>query len=70
MWIEILLVLCLTGVGGSVTPHAGVWIEIEDPLKAFIMFWVTPHAGVWIEIPSSLDASRVSARHPPRGGVD
>ena len=34
---------------GSVTPHAGVWIE-TILLQAFVtLSTVTPHAGVWIE---------------------
>ena len=36
----------------TVTPHAGVWIEIFIVAAIFSHMWVTPHAGVWIEINS------------------
>ena len=34
----------------SVTPHAGVWIEIRKTCGYFQKVKVTPHTGVWIEI--------------------
>ena len=34
----------------SVTPHAGVWIEIYDGVAPYVLATVTPHAGVRIEI--------------------
>ena len=33
-----------------VTPLAGVWIEINDPIKMHLLRMVTPLAGVWIEM--------------------
>ena len=42
-------------VGQSVTPLAGVWIEIVTLLLPVTNIGVTPLAGVWIEI--SLAAS-------------
>ena len=40
-------------VDASVTPFAGVWIEIPMLLAAFQTSTVTPFAGVWIEIVSA-----------------
>ena len=34
----------------SVTPFAGVWIEIAPSLQRNQETFVTPFAGVWIEI--------------------
>ena len=34
----------------TVTPYAGVWIEICVYLLAYSILAVTPYAGVWIEI--------------------
>ena len=34
----------------SVTPRAGVWIEIGKQKQYCSIFYVTPRAGVWIEI--------------------
>ena len=34
----------------SVTPYAGVWIEITRLCSHCIQIAVTPYAGVWIEI--------------------
>ena len=42
--------LSLTTVWVSVTPHAGVWIEITVTLTSRGGWPVTPHAGVWIEM--------------------
>jgi len=33
-----------------VTPHAGVWIEIQYAASVASSLKVTPHAGVWIEM--------------------
>ena len=35
----------------SVTPLAGVWVEILDPASFCAFPAVTPLAGVWVEIP-------------------
>ena len=37
-------------VCNGVTPHAGVWIEMDSPSCSMLALAVTPHAGVWIEI--------------------
>ncbi len=34
----------------TVTPHAGVWIEMIRLGGFPVAICVTPHAGVWIEI--------------------
>ena len=34
----------------AVTPLAGVWIEIREPVGETLVRDVTPLAGVWIEI--------------------
>ena len=34
----------------TVTPHAGVWIEMDKQREREELKKVTPHAGVWIEI--------------------
>ena len=34
----------------TVTPYAGVWIEIDKYHEDIVSFQVTPYAGVWIEI--------------------
>ena len=34
----------------SVTPFAGVWIEIDTNIEKMYDLFVTPFAGVWIEI--------------------
>ena len=34
----------------SVTPYAGVWIEIGTIFDLCFVICVTPYAGVWIEI--------------------
>ena len=34
----------------SVTPYAGVWIEIFNVIRNSRPVYVTPYAGVWIEI--------------------
>ena len=39
----------------KVTPHVGVWIEIEILGHSKPSTTVTPHVGVWIEIVSVLD---------------
>ena len=54
----------------TVTPHAGVWIEIPPAAFELVKIAVTPHAGVWIEIPPACPARKRVKRHPPRGGVD
>ena len=56
--------------GEKVTPHAGVWIEIDLYTTRSKRADVTPHAGVWIEIWDSWACPPRRASHPPRGGVD
>ena len=34
----------------TVTPLAGVWVEISSTPLSSIDTWVTPLAGVWVEI--------------------
>ena len=52
MWIEIIKRSCSSGLLSSVTPLAGVWIEIVQNVPEHIVKGVTPFAGVWIEITS------------------
>ena len=40
----------------SVTPRAGVWIEIVHIWPQVVVVKVTPRAGVWIEIRPSVPA--------------
>ena len=40
----------MIGKGITVTPLAGVWIEITETENLRILESVTPLAGVWIEI--------------------
>ena len=54
----------------TVTPHAGVWIEILAGEYGDRTMRVTPHAGVWIEIRRPCGSGERKRRHPPRGGVD
>ena len=42
----------------SVTPYAGVWIEISLYALQYIPVQVTPYAGVWIEIESLISRSK------------
>ena len=42
--------LCALDISGSVTPHVGVWIEIDASCSWQQYYAVTPHVGVWIEI--------------------
>ena len=51
-----------------VTPHAGVWIEIQSPLHIAQAHQVTPHAGVWIEILKAV-FTRSSILVTPHAGV-
>ncbi len=32
-----------------VAPHAGAWIETNNPAQLLAMLCVAPHAGAWIE---------------------
>ena len=52
----------------SVTPRAGVWIEISTLNLPFLMSCVTPRAGVWIEIPL-FPSEAWNGRVTPRAGV-
>ena len=49
MWIEI-YILRDPGSENTVTPLAGVWIEIDKVIGEIRAICVTPLAGVWIEI--------------------
>ena len=53
MWIEIAYVEELAAKYDTVTPLAGVWIEIAKIMNTVMTLLVTPLAGVWIEIWSS-----------------
>ena len=50
----------------SVTPFAGVWIEIDIYLLPSDSPPVTPFAGVWIEMLNALLISRVDLSLPSR----
>ena len=53
----------------SVTPYAGVWIEIKLTSIVFpVKSGVTPYAGVWIEI-SKVDNKPMSGSVTPYAGV-
>ncbi len=68
MWIEIARIRRLKAAL-SVTPLAGVWIEISKIfLKIYLTLEVTPLAGVWIEIAASA-ASRPAPMVTPLAGV-
>ncbi len=55
----------------SVTPLAGVWIEIEfEGMSEEEKEEVTPLAGVWIEILTPFSATSLINCHSPRGSVD
>ena len=55
-------------VSVSVTPLAGVWIEILIIQKAKNTFFVTPLAGVWIEIITTVSSVKLH-RVTPLAGV-
>ena len=42
----------------TVTPLAGVWIEIKMHVRYDMYFLVTPLAGVWIEIAPAEPANK------------
>ena len=50
MWIEIPAYQIRECQQHSVTPYAGVWIEIDHLLHILCHRLVTPYAGVWIEM--------------------
>ena len=54
----------------TVTPFAGVWIEIGDSSMADDIANVTPFAGVWIEIFVILVIQIPKMCHSLRGSVD
>ena len=54
----------------SVTPFAGVWIEMFNRLLFIVKFLVTPFAGVWIEIYRLVGAILHNRGHSLRGSVD
>ncbi len=54
----------------SVTPRAGVWIEIGEGLRCVALEPVTPRAGVWIEIGHRQSEHGTDKRHSPCGSVD
>ena len=54
----------------SVTPLAGVWIEMTIPVSDTRTTAVTPLAGVWIEISKAPHYLAGSRRHSPCGSVD
>jgi len=54
----------------TITPLAGVWIEIH--VAGFVLgsTFVTPLAGVWIEIGAALGVLGMKVSHSPCGSVD
>ena len=54
----------------TVTPLAGVWIEITKQRLDNNRKLVTPLAGVWIEITIKNGKRYVEACHSPCGSVD
>ena len=55
----------------TVTPLAGVWIEIQDTGSPNAWYsTVTPLAGVWIEIRRTLVNNFLTEGHSPCGSVD
>ena len=54
----------------SVTPLAGVWIEIRQLFQDPEYDEVTPLAGVWIEIGLSMSSVNPERCHSPCGSVD
>jgi len=57
-------------VGQSVTPLAGVWIEMMVSCMLHFLMGVTPLAGVWIEIMRAYKEKAKTSCHSPRGSVD
>ena len=51
----------------SVTPYAGVWIEIRQLMNVEQPKQVTPYAGVWIEILYNIYEMKVSMVTPYAG---
>ena len=54
----------------TVTPLAGVWIEIDPTFAVCIRASVTPLAGVWIEILMRNVSVMAGYSHSPCGSVD
>ena len=54
----------------TVTPYAGVWIEILHNNINKNNINVTPYAGVWIEISVIRRGKAQASRHSLRGSVD
>ena len=54
----------------SVTPRAGVWIEIPLYVRNLLFRVVTPRAGVWIEIGVVNAMDTLLKGHSPCGSVD
>ena len=54
----------------TVTPFAGVWIEITQWAIKNLFGHVTPFAGVWIEIGSDFEKSIRAESHSLCGSVD
>ena len=50
----------------TVTPYAGVWIEIDKYHEDIVSFQVTPYAGVWIEIQKINDGKNWRGSLPTR----
>ena len=50
----------------TVTPYAGVWIEIYYQRKLTYDKLVTPYAGVWIEIMCATQKEKISKSLPTR----
>ncbi len=54
---------------GTVTPRAGVWVEIECYVPAVPGRCVTPRAGVWVEIGHKDKKGNLIYNVTPRAGV-
>ena len=53
----------------SVTPLAGVWVEIEEKRLSNLKYIVTPLAGVWVEMTINFEANNGGESHSPCGSV-
>ena len=53
----------------SVTPLAGVWVEMVFLPSITSLNTVTPLAGVWVEIAPDASSGNGSAGHSPCGSV-
>ena len=54
----------------SVAPHAGAWIEMQNPINLSTYAEVAPHAGAWIEILIAIGGILIDTCRSPCGSVD